>query len=234
MITQEMSSTVAATTSEKLKILCIHGYRQNAQIFRERTGALRKIIKKYTELEFISAPNKVQPGEGEEDLDQRGWWFSTKDSTFKASQTCDVNPGLEESLTVVAKAFKELGPFDGILAFSQGAAFAAMLCALQTQEDTRFPFKFVILVAGFRSLSSCHASYYADPISCPSLHVFGDTDGVIPKESSESLLELFTNSQVLNHPGGHFVPASSPQKKMYLEFLEYWYTKKQQENSNLK
>ncbi|XP_071803823.1 esterase OVCA2-like [Asterias amurensis] len=228
-----MSSTAAAT-SDKLKILCIHGYRQNAKIFRERTGALRKIIKKYTELEFISAPNKVQPSEGEEDLDQRGWWFSTNESTFKASQTSDVNPGLEESLTVVAQTIKELGPFDGILAFSQGAAFAAILCALQSRGDTRFPVNFVILVAGFRSLSSCHASYYVNPISIPTLHVFGDTDGVIPKESSESLLELFTNSQVLNHPGGHFVPASSPQKKIYLEFLEYWFTKKQQESTNLK
>ncbi|XP_038049418.1 esterase OVCA2-like isoform X2 [Patiria miniata] len=224
-------SSSANAASDKLKILCIHGYRQNAQIFRERTGALRKIIKKYTELVFISAPNKVQPAEGEEDLDQRGWWFSTTDHTFKASQACEVDPGLQESLTTVAEAFKELGPFDGVLAFSQGAAFAAILCALQSQGDTRFPFKFAVLVASFRSLSSSHAAFYANPIDCPTLHVFGDTDGVIPKESSEGLLPLFVNPQVLNHPGGHFVPASSPQKKVYLDFLEHWYKKKQEENS---
>ncbi|XP_022086799.1 esterase OVCA2-like [Acanthaster planci] len=227
-------SSSASGASDKLKILCIHGYRQNAQIFRERTGALRKIIKKYTELVFISAPNKVLPAEGEEDLDQRGWWFSTIDHTFKANQVCDVNPGLQESLTTVAQTFNDLGPFDGVLAFSQGAAFAAILCALQNQGDTRFPFKFAILVASFRSLSSNHAAFYANPINCPTLHVFGDTDGVIPRESSEDLLPVFVNPQILNHPGGHFVPASAPQKKVYLEFLEHWYTKKQEENSAAK
>ena len=42
-------------------------------------------------------------------------------------------------------------------------------------------FKFAILVAGFKSRSSGHSVYYNAPITCPTLHVFGDTDRVIPK-----------------------------------------------------
>ena len=42
-------------------------------------------------------------------------------------------------------------------------------------------FKFAILVAAFKSRSSGHSDYYTKPISCPTLHVFGDTDRVIPK-----------------------------------------------------
>ena len=37
---------------------------------------------------------------------------------------------------------------------------------------------------------------------------------------SESLLPYFHEPAVLNHPGGHFIPASGPQKKIYLEFLD--------------
>lgn len=43
-----------------LRILCIHGYRQNSGSFREKTGALRKLLKKQVELVFMSAPLTVQ------------------------------------------------------------------------------------------------------------------------------------------------------------------------------
>jgi hypothetical protein len=36
---------------------------------------------------------------------------------------------------------------------------------------------------------------------------------------SEELLEYFSNPVVLEHPGGHFIPASSAQKNVYLDFL---------------
>ncbi len=42
-----------------LRILCIHGYRQNGSSFREKTGALRKILKKQVELVYISASHQV-------------------------------------------------------------------------------------------------------------------------------------------------------------------------------
>lgn len=43
-----------------LRVLCIHGYRQNATSFREKTGALRKLLKKHVELVYVSAPLSVQ------------------------------------------------------------------------------------------------------------------------------------------------------------------------------
>lgn len=210
-----------------LKVLCLHGYRQNGQTFRERTGSLRKILKKHAELVYITAPNKVEPLEEDKSADQRGWWFSTKDDTFSATEKSDVNPGYEESLDVIAEAVKEQGPFDGLLAFSQGAAMAAIICALQEQGDERFPFSFVIIIAGFCSRSSGHLPLYQQPITIPSLHVFGDTDRVIPKDMSEELLACFKDAHTIQHPGGHFVPASGPQKKLYIEFLEPWLQQKQ-------
>jgi pimeloyl-ACP methyl ester carboxylesterase len=42
-------------------------------------------------------------------------------------------------------------------------------------------FDFAIMVASFKSRSSAHCIYYEKPITCPTLHVYGDTDKVIPK-----------------------------------------------------
>ncbi len=43
-----------------LRILCVHGYRQNGSSFREKTGALRKLLKKQVELVYMTAPHSVQ------------------------------------------------------------------------------------------------------------------------------------------------------------------------------
>lgn len=39
-------------------------------------------------------------------------------------------------------------------------------------------------------------------------------------EMSEDLLQYFEDPVILQHPGGHFIPAGGPQKKIYLEFLD--------------
>lgn len=43
-----------------LRILCLHGYRQNGTMFREKTGSLRKLLKKQvTDFVFIDAPHLI-------------------------------------------------------------------------------------------------------------------------------------------------------------------------------
>lgn len=65
----------ATTTSDadqrKLRILCLHGYRQNEASFREKTGAFRKIVSKFADLTFISAPLKVPSSAGGEEKDEQ-------------------------------------------------------------------------------------------------------------------------------------------------------------------
>ena len=134
-----------------LQILCLHGYRQSAQVFKDKTGSLRKLLKKHAELVYINAPHlipissnsaptaqSVEAGTTETTPDgkveeQRGWYFSTEQLTFNSHDATDFSWGLEESIEVVRKAFEELGPFDGILGFSQGAALGSILCHLLTK-----------------------------------------------------------------------------------------------------
>ncbi|XP_053703349.1 esterase OVCA2 [Synchiropus splendidus] len=220
-----------------LRVLCVHGYRQNSASFREKTGALRKLLKKQVELVFVTAPHRVHGARAgdplresvpsssceteEEEDDVRGWWFSdTQARSFSAQQACEESSGLDESVAAVREAVESQGPFDGVLGFSQGAALVAMLCSLQEQKlEPLFHFRFAVLVAGFRSACAAHQRFYSATIRMPSLHVFGQEDRVIPEAMSRDLLPTFLDPQVLTHAGGHFVPAASAHRQTYQDFL---------------
>lgn len=204
-------------------------FRQSAQTCKEKLGAFRKGLKKLPlEFVYITAPNKI-PQESQdvaainEGSNGYGWWFSTENDTYDPLNPTDISKGYDESLELVKATFANQGPFDGVLGFSQGSCLLSILCALR--EQGCFEFKFAILVAGFKSRSSGHSVFYSTPITCPTLHVFGDTDRVIPKENSEELLQHFSNATILNHPGGHFVPTQALQRKVYIEFLEQFINK---------
>lgn len=206
-----------------LRLLALHGYRQSERRFRQRTGALRKDLRGRAELVAFDAPHLVPGGEedGADDGDDppRGWWFS-RPGAFEAREAAEEPAGLDEALAAVAEALAERGPFDGLLGFSQGAALAAMVCALRARGDPRFPVAFAILVAGFASRAPAHGHFYREPIALPTLHVVGEADAVIAAPLSLELAQSFVEPVVVTHPGGHFVPVGAPQKKAYLDFLE--------------
>lgn len=173
---------------------------------------------------FSEAPG-TESGLGPEpasEEDSRGWWFSDVEArSFNAQQQCEKSLGLDESVTVVREAVKSEGPFDGILGFSQGAAFVTMLCSLQEQKlEPDFNFRFAILIAGFNSACKEHEVFYRTPLQIPSLHVFGLDDRVIPDSMSREHLPTFQDPVVLTHPGGHFIPAQSAHRQTYQDFLK--------------
>lgn len=168
------------------------------------------------------SPPPAGPAEAAEEAAAAGraWWLSDPAAgTFDAAAAGDA-AGLEASLAAVAAAVAERGPFDGVLGFSQGAALGAMLCALGQRGHARFAPRFALLVAGFRSRAPAHARFYAEPLAVPSLHVVGQADAVIPPARSAELAACFVAPVVLEHPGGHFVPAAAPQREAYRRFLQ--------------
>lgn len=223
-----MESTVIAG-GEKLHVLCLHGYRQSGPSFKAKVGSFRKICGKLAQFTFITAPHRVVPAAataaGEEkasdEEDEFGWWL---DNTTPANSS---QRGFQESVEAISAAAARDGPFHGILAFSQGAAFAAQLAAMQEEgaiQPGGVRFEFCILVAGFVSRSSgphhqARLSALRQPISVKSLHVMGTTDKVIPRERSEELLAYFERPEVLVHEGGHYVPTGGDAKLAYRSFL---------------
>jgi len=208
-----------------LRILCIHGYRQNDLIFKEKLGSFRKLLNKYCEFTFVRAPHPILPMSNEDiNQDQRGWWFSRDNDYFKADDASDCDKGFASSLALIEKTFQLHGPFDGLLGFSQGAALISLMCLMKERGELApaIDFNFAIMVASFKSLSTKHEKWYgadAKKVSMPTLHVFGHGDKVIRKGLSEEMMSLFEEPSKIVHPDGHFVPAKANQKLLYLKFL---------------
>lgn len=80
--------------------------------------------------------------------------------------------------------------------------------------------RFAILSSGFKSGSLAHRNFYETKITIPSLHIFGATDEIIPKEMSIELAECFEEPNLLTHPGGHYFPATTQQKQIYIDFFQ--------------
>jgi Serine hydrolase (FSH1) len=85
--------------TEKLKILCLHGYRQNGDGFKSKIGSFRKMVSKYADLVFISAPLQVP---GDDATGQLSWWFNKDDGTFKGTNKSGPAIGFAESLSLVS------------------------------------------------------------------------------------------------------------------------------------
>ena len=45
---------------DKLKVLCLHGFTQNAEAFRARTGSVRKNLKSRIEFVFLDGPHSAE------------------------------------------------------------------------------------------------------------------------------------------------------------------------------
>ncbi|KAG7213521.1 hypothetical protein KM043_002787 [Ampulex compressa] len=212
---------------DKLRILAVHGYTQSDVIFSAKLGSLRKTFKKDVEFTFIRAPHEVPAknnfGGEDNETNGYGWWFNTEDHVFRAVIPSDLCVGFDESLKLIEKAFEESGPFDGILGFSQGAAFVTILCAMQQKKLIQIKFNFAIIISGFKSLCAPHAKYYSEKISIPSLHVYGQNDQVIPTEMAEQVSDLFLNRESMIHEGGHYVPGK---KAIYKDFIAKMLTQK--------
>jgi len=214
---------LSGLTEKPLKVLCLHGYRQNDVSFRQKLGAFRKFLGKFVEFTFITAPHHVLPMSHDDiNQDGRGWWFSRENDYFKSNDETDCDKGFDTSLELIEKTFQEAGPFDGVLGFSQGAALASLLCLMRERGQLTYDFQFAIMVASFKSLSSKHKQWYGDDakkVTIPTLHVIGHNDQVIRKGVSELLLPLFEDPTVMYHSGGHYVAAKPQHKKPYLRFL---------------
>ncbi|KAH7860340.1 hypothetical protein Vadar_012334 [Vaccinium darrowii] len=126
---------------------------------------------------------------------------------------------LEDCLT-------RMGPFDGLMGFSQGASVTAVLPGMQAEGValTSVPkIKFVMLIGGFKFGGSIFPApnlaknAFSSPIQCPSLHILSEKDRWKPDE----LLDSFVDPFVLHHPEGHVVPKLDEKGlEIMLEFIE--------------
>ncbi|KAJ3576489.1 hypothetical protein NP233_g397 [Leucocoprinus birnbaumii] len=219
-------------------------FSQNANIFSKRLGALRKEAKDI-DLVFVDAPHVLQPVDligaharnpalsfdapeadlqaAEQDplLTPRAWWRPNPERTKGV--------GLVESLVVIRDVLKTR-TFEGVMGFSQGAAFAAVIAALLEKPESYPPFlidgkpphppmKFCIAVSGFKLTDPICDPLFDPFYSTPTLHVIGKNDIVVIEERSRKLIAVSKNKRVEEHEGGHFVPSKGNWRKFLAEYL---------------
>ncbi len=212
-------SSSSAHPVGRLKILCLHGYHGSAVVLRRQLAELAAGVEGLAEFVFIDAPSRAA-----EDF---GWWHAVKDERDPAREDPGVDgpgrhyKGFTRTREAIVAAFAEHGPFDGVFGFSQGAALTGLLVGLRSTER-RLSFDFAIMVGGFSSNDPELARLYdqRDSYGLPSLHVFGRSDGIVPRAESLELAAHFQNPTLVEHDGGHVIPGEARVRQAFRAFLE--------------
>ncbi|KAG2197112.1 hypothetical protein INT47_004177, partial [Mucor saturninus] len=198
------------------------------------TAAMRKNVEDIAEFVYITAPHHIAPAtltttaEREEAAKEEvseehapfGWWYSPK---YKPVRPDGYFVGYKETVEYVTDVLKKQGPFDGILGFSQGACFAALLTEmLENHELDHPPLKFSIIVAGFKPTmqEATNMMLRKDKkVKTPSLHFIGDLDTLVLPENMISLAETFEKAKIFRHTGGHYLPSNPASRKEFQAFI---------------
>jgi hypothetical protein len=168
-----------------LRMLCLHGYHGSAGILRRQMAPLAAAIPADVELVYVDAP-ALSAGDF-------GWWHEG----FR---------GWERTRDWAVELLRTGPPIDGIFGFSQGAALTGLLAALR-DSDPSLRFGFAIMVGGFTSTLPQHAGLFRHQLRVPSVHVTGRADVIVPRRDSLLLAGRFADPLVIEHPGGHVIPA---------------------------
>ncbi|KAG9017240.1 hypothetical protein FRB90_001258 [Tulasnella sp. 427] len=224
-----------------LKILALHGYTGNGALFRRKLSAIRKQCGPDVEFYWADGPMILAPtdmagfqsetttaqlkklSETDPEMTPRAWW--------RANDAKTVYWGTEESVEYAKRLMIE-HQFDGVFGFSQGAAFAGLLCAMlerphlypQILVDGKLPqppFKFGIFAGGFKPVPAPLAAVFSEgPVTTPTLHVIGKNDVIVYAPRSQMLIDACQNPRVEQHDGGHFVPSAAPWRNFFRDYIK--------------
>ncbi|EOD28088.1 hypothetical protein EMIHUDRAFT_235157 [Emiliania huxleyi CCMP1516] len=108
------------------------------------------------------------------------------------------------TLALVKRAILAHGPYDGLWGYSMGAATSSLLVAALPPGT----FRFAVLAAGYKTAKQPKLlALLADatPICTPTLHIHGQSDGIILPEWSRYLMDHFDEGtrELCTHPGEH-------------------------------
>ncbi|KAF6013658.1 hypothetical protein HII12_001640 [Brettanomyces bruxellensis] len=175
-------------------VLVLHGFAQNGKSFAIKASGIRKAFKKagYHTV-FIDGPLKLEPA----------------DMPFEPDRF-----NIQPSLDVVREAYKEHGPFIGLMGFSQGAGVLGAILSRYAEvvgdEKAADYLKFALIYSGFVYTDKSMEKFYDKKIELPTLHLMGELDTVVSNDRSQKLVDRCLNSTIMRHPGGHYVPSTKP------------------------
>ena len=189
------------------QVLCLHGKRQDGEIFSQRLEKLTRRLAPVADFTFVDAPFLLELDQGQT-VPMREWWRGQAAS--------------DDDLGAACAAIREAhgGPFDGIIGFSQGAALGALLAATRADgPGASVPalaaLKF-LLVAGAFVMPGFPRALQED---LPSLHVMSVQDTCVNAAASADLARLFSASARHTHEQGHALPVRAADLDLYQAFI---------------
>ena len=183
-------------------ILCLHGGRQSAELFRQRIDRLRaRCQAEGIRLIFVDAPMLQPDG-------SRCWYDEDGGDAAGAASAATI---------AVREEWERHAPVSGLLGFSQGAAVAAATALCSGGDDAPLPgLRFVILAGSPHEplpVATGHRS------RLPSLHLLSAADSAVPAHSSEAVAARFEEAQVYRHDKGHALPCRAGDVDALLGFI---------------
>lgn len=170
--------------------------------------------------------------EPDEETNYRAWWFKNTGKIDTAPAIATLEKFLETGQVhedddtkdkKYLASYKETDdvPIVGVIGFSQGAALAGALARnfdalFGAKASGKLDLRFVVLYSGFKVEFDEFKGFYEFDSSnvdkkdaFKMLHVIGELDSVVEEDRAQSLYKEFELiSDILKHPGGHFVPNS--------------------------
>lgn len=252
-----------------MKVLMLHGFAQNGNLFRSKLRPLEEQLRRTfpdTRCYYPTAPVQLDPF----DHFSNDSITSTPDDAMKTGQGVEayawmahndhaaICRGYNESLSIIANILETEGPFDGVVAFSQGTVIAGFIASLlqgytrrvafesaHANDSVMLPFpeafrclshpplKFMVLYGPtISNRRNCTSYYHTPAISTPVCHVLGQWDTVIDCNDTAKVMRLIRGPNgrptVVRHPGAHHAPMGRKYVEQVIAFIQ-----SQQLRSNL-
>jgi pimeloyl-ACP methyl ester carboxylesterase len=201
-------------------LICLHGFTQNGAQLRKQLDAIARQLPSDCEVLCPDAPHACAQASVDRMYASLGtprqpppylcWWDATDDGrTYRGWETT------RDRLAELCERREHVL----VLGFSQGAMLTAGLAALSAAGQ--FPrLSGVVLVAGYAPRSDLLRPLFERPIVVPSLHVWGERDGMAGAASA-ALVEAFDagSRQSVVWPGPHAIPRKGPAASAIVAFV---------------
>jgi predicted esterase len=215
-----MSTTTGLTPPEtKKRILCLHGGMQSGAILSNKiSGARRKLAREY-DLHFLDAPivvleNSISSSSTETTGPQLAWWTRNEHGKHMLVQ---------EAFEYVVQQTKGES-YDVLLGFSQGGVLATALALSGAIPNVR-----AVVTAGSpmvdeafqvaRIMANNDEATVEHGKMIPKYHFAGETDAMVPVESTRTMCQEGGNGVLVLHEKGHMFPTRAQYVNEMMEFL---------------
>jgi pimeloyl-ACP methyl ester carboxylesterase len=215
-----------------MKILMLHGYAQNSDTFQRKMRRLEERLRTtFPNTEFAWPEGVLQlrvdgiiGHDGEQQQQHNNTLSPDLRAWFHLRYVLDPPHGFFESLDLIAGVLERDGPFDGVVAFSQGTVLAAMVASMLQEKGVRHgayeealkksqnatimpypqsfkdlqhpPLKFGILYAGRVGRTSYYDWLYkSPPIDTPFCQFVGMWDPMVDHEERDAVVARLSSNE---------------------------------------